>query len=152
MGNYDYVIVGSGIAGLYTALLAQEQGSVLVVTKGSIDDCVPNTVDHAKVGEHLSGDEAPGVAFPGIPVYVVLKGILDRSTVDVVKDRMAKIKLLKAALREGERACNSTRCALPSRRQHCARDFRAPHGPERRAVVPPVGGIHGPALVSHGGL
>ncbi len=38
MNKYDYVIVGSGIAGLYTALLAREQGSVLVVTKGDIDD------------------------------------------------------------------------------------------------------------------
>ncbi|RJO62751.1 MAG: L-aspartate oxidase [Dehalococcoidia bacterium] len=39
MKNYDYVIVGSGIAGLYCALLAREHGSVLLVTKGSIDDC-----------------------------------------------------------------------------------------------------------------
>ena len=39
MNQYDYIIVGSGIAGLYTALLAREQGSVLVITKGSIDDC-----------------------------------------------------------------------------------------------------------------
>lgn len=39
MKQYDYVIVGSGIAGLYTALLAKEQGSVLIITKGSIDDC-----------------------------------------------------------------------------------------------------------------
>ncbi|HUF52680.1 MAG TPA: L-aspartate oxidase [Dehalococcoidia bacterium] len=37
--RYDYVIVGSGIAGLYTAILAREHGSVLVLTKGSIDDC-----------------------------------------------------------------------------------------------------------------
>jgi L-aspartate oxidase len=37
--NYDYIIVGSGIAGLYTALLAKESGSVLVLTKGSIEDC-----------------------------------------------------------------------------------------------------------------
>jgi L-aspartate oxidase len=35
----DYVIVGSGIAGLYAAILAREHGSVLVLTKGSIDDC-----------------------------------------------------------------------------------------------------------------
>ena len=39
MLKYDYVIVGSGIAGLYTALLAHEIGSVLIITKGSIDDC-----------------------------------------------------------------------------------------------------------------
>ena len=37
--QYDYVIIGSGIAGLYTALLAKQHGSVLVITKGSIEDC-----------------------------------------------------------------------------------------------------------------
>ena len=37
--SYDYIIIGSGIAGLNTALLAAEHGSVLVVTKGRIDDC-----------------------------------------------------------------------------------------------------------------
>jgi L-aspartate oxidase len=39
MKQYDYIIVGSGIGGLYTALLARESGSVLVITKGSIEDC-----------------------------------------------------------------------------------------------------------------
>jgi len=39
MSHYDYIIVGSGIAGLYTSLLAREQGSVLILTKGSIDEC-----------------------------------------------------------------------------------------------------------------
>ena len=37
--TYDYLIIGSGIAGLYAAILAREHGSVLVLTKGSIDDC-----------------------------------------------------------------------------------------------------------------
>jgi len=37
--HYDYIIVGSGIAGLYIALLAIKRGSVLILTKGSIDDC-----------------------------------------------------------------------------------------------------------------
>ncbi len=36
---YDYVVVGSGIAGLYIALLAIKRGSVLILTKGSIEDC-----------------------------------------------------------------------------------------------------------------
>jgi L-aspartate oxidase len=39
MNQYDYIVVGSGIGGLYTALLTKEVGSVLVITKGSIDDC-----------------------------------------------------------------------------------------------------------------
>ena len=36
---YDYIIIGSGIAGLNTALLAANHGNVLVITKGRIDDC-----------------------------------------------------------------------------------------------------------------
>ena len=37
--EYDYIIVGSGIAGLNAALLAAEHGRALVVTKGRVDDC-----------------------------------------------------------------------------------------------------------------
>jgi L-aspartate oxidase len=44
---FDYIIVGSGIAGLYTALLAKDHGSVLIITKGGIEDC--NT-KHAQGG------------------------------------------------------------------------------------------------------
>mgnify|MGYP005843156767 CR=1 FL=1 len=50
---YDYLIVGSGIAGLYTALLARQNGRVLVLTKGSIDEC--NT-------RHAQGGVAAAVA------------------------------------------------------------------------------------------
>ena len=39
MNQYDFIVIGSGIGGLYTALLALERGSVLVITKGSIDNC-----------------------------------------------------------------------------------------------------------------
>ncbi|HUT68844.1 MAG TPA: L-aspartate oxidase [Dehalococcoidales bacterium] len=58
MNQYDYIVVGSGIGGLYTALLAKEQGSVLVITKGSIDDC--NT-KHAQGGiaAAISKDDSP---------------------------------------------------------------------------------------------
>ena len=37
--DYDYIIIGSGIAGLNTALLAREHGSALILTKGRVDDC-----------------------------------------------------------------------------------------------------------------
>ena len=39
MKRYDYIVIGSGMAGLYCSLLAQEHGSVLILTKGSIEDC-----------------------------------------------------------------------------------------------------------------
>ncbi len=47
MKQCDYIIVGSGIAGLYDALLLHEAGTVLILTKGSIDEC--NT-KHAQGG------------------------------------------------------------------------------------------------------
>ncbi len=55
---YDYIIIGSGIAGLYTALLAKKHGSVLVITKGSIEDC--NT-RHAQGGiaAPIGRDDSP---------------------------------------------------------------------------------------------
>ncbi len=62
MKHYDYIIVGSGIAGLFTALLAKRHGSVLVITKGSIDDC--NT-RHAQGGiaAAIGRDDSPELHF-----------------------------------------------------------------------------------------
>ena len=64
--RYDYIIVGSGIAGLYTALLAREQGSVLIITKGSIDDC--NT-KHAQGGiaAAIGKDDSPELHLKDTP-------------------------------------------------------------------------------------
>jgi len=47
MNQYDFIVVGTGIAGLYTALQTQNYGRTLILTKGSIDDC--NT-KHAQGG------------------------------------------------------------------------------------------------------
>ena len=35
---YDYIIIGSGIAGLFTALLASKHGSVLLLTKAALEE------------------------------------------------------------------------------------------------------------------
>jgi len=62
MTAYDCIIVGSGIAGLYTALLAQEQGSVLILTKGSIDDC--NTkYAQGGIAAAIGKDDSPELHF-----------------------------------------------------------------------------------------
>ncbi|MDD3869887.1 MAG: FAD-binding protein, partial [Candidatus Cloacimonetes bacterium] len=45
--EYDYLVIGSGIAGLVYALQVSKYGKVAVVTKSSINDC--NT-DHAQGG------------------------------------------------------------------------------------------------------
>src|SRR5512138_3689571 len=38
-GRYAAIVIGSGISGLFVALEARHLGPVLVLTKGSIDDC-----------------------------------------------------------------------------------------------------------------
>ena len=35
---HDYIVIGSGIAGLFTALLASKHGSVLVLTKSALEE------------------------------------------------------------------------------------------------------------------
>jgi len=37
--QFDYVIIGSGIAGLYAALLARKHGRVLIITKSGLEEC-----------------------------------------------------------------------------------------------------------------
>ncbi len=60
--HYDYVVVGSGIAGLYIALLAIERGSVLILTKGSIDDC--NTkYAQGGIAVAMARDDSPSLHF-----------------------------------------------------------------------------------------
>ena len=62
MSQYDYVIVGTGIAGLFAALLAREHGSVLILTKGSIDDC--NTrYAQGGIAAAIGQDDSPALHF-----------------------------------------------------------------------------------------
>ena len=83
MNQYDYIIVGSGIAGLYTALLAKEQGSVLIITKGSIEDC--NT-RHAQGGiaAAISGNDSPEIHFRD--TIAAGDGLCDEEAVRILVD------------------------------------------------------------------
>ncbi len=89
MKRYDYIIVGSGIAGLYTALLAREQGSVLVITKGSIEDC--NT-RHAQGGiaAAIGRDDSPDLHYKD--TIAVGDGLCDEEAVRIlVEEAPARI-------------------------------------------------------------
>ncbi|MBU2536261.1 MAG: L-aspartate oxidase [Chloroflexota bacterium] len=83
MNHYDYIIVGSGIAGLYTALLARERGSVLVITKGSVEDC--NT-RHAQGGiaAAIGRDDSPDLHYKD--TIAAGNGLCDEEAVRILVD------------------------------------------------------------------
>jgi len=86
MNHYDYIIVGSGIAGLYIALLAIERGSVLVLTKGSIDDC--NTkYAQGGIAVAMGKDDSPELHFQD--TMAAGDGLCDAEAVHILTDEAA---------------------------------------------------------------
>jgi L-aspartate oxidase len=85
--NYcDYIILGSGIAGLYIALLAIERGSVLILTKGSIDDC--NTkYAQGGVAVAMGKDDSPELHFND--TMAAGDGLNDAEAVHILTDEAA---------------------------------------------------------------
>jgi L-aspartate oxidase len=85
--NYcDYIIVGSGIAGLYIALLAIERGSVLILTKGSIDDC--NTrYAQGGIAIAMGRDDSPELHFED--TISAGAGLSDAEAVRILTDEAA---------------------------------------------------------------
>jgi len=65
-----------------------------------IDPYVKNTVDYAKVGDHYYSDKAPGVSFVGIPVYALLKGMLDLPIMDGLIEFLTNNEAFKSTLRQ----------------------------------------------------
>jgi len=92
VNQYDYIIVGSGIAGLYTALLAKEQGSVAILTKGNIDEC--NTkYAQGGVAAAIGKDDSPELHFKD--TIAAGDGLCDEETVRILvneaPDRIADL-------------------------------------------------------------
>jgi len=86
MNHYDYIIVGSGIAGLYIALLAIERGSVLILTKGNIDDC--NTkYAQGGIAVAMGKDDSPELHFKD--TMAAGDGLCDAGAVRILTDEAA---------------------------------------------------------------
>jgi L-aspartate oxidase len=86
MKHYDYIIVGSGIAGLYIALLAIERGSTLILTKGSIDDC--NTkYAQGGIAVAMDKDDSPELHFKD--TVAAGDGLCDAEAVRILTDEAA---------------------------------------------------------------
>jgi len=86
MKHYDYIIIGSGIAGLYISLLAIEQGSTLILTKGSIDDC--NTrYAQGGIAVAMGKDDSPELHFKD--TMAAGGGLCDAETVRILTDEAA---------------------------------------------------------------
>ena len=85
--NYcDYIIVGSGIAGLYIALLAMERGSVLILTKGSIDDC--NTkYAQGGIAVAMGKDDSPDLHYKD--TIAAADGLSDAEAVRILTEEAA---------------------------------------------------------------
>lgn len=81
--HYDYIITGSGIAGLYTALLASRHGSVLVITKGNLEES--NTrYAQGGIAAAWSKDDAP--QFHTVDTLIAGDGLCDTDAVRVLCD------------------------------------------------------------------
>jgi len=87
MNHYDYIIVGSGIAGLYIALLAIKQGSILILTKGNIDDC--NTkYAQGGIAVAMGRDDSPELHFKD--TMAAGHGLCDAEAVRILTEEAAE--------------------------------------------------------------
>ena len=79
--NYDYLILGSGIAGLYAALLAAQHGRTAVVTKGPIEE---SNTKYAQGGIAAAVGPGDSVAAHRDDTLAAGAGLCDPAAVDVL--------------------------------------------------------------------
>ncbi|MFN8558172.1 MAG: L-aspartate oxidase [Dehalococcoidia bacterium] len=94
MDRFETIVVGSGIAGLYTAILARELGSVLVLTKSRIDEANTRYAQGgiaAAIGAgdspagHLSDTVAAGAGLVDAEAAAILTGEAADRIADLVR-------------------------------------------------------------------
>src|SRR5262245_38621571 len=80
-GMYDYIVIGSGIAGLFTALRASQHGRVLVVTKSTLEES--NTrYAQGGIAAAIASDDSPRLH--GEDTIAAGAGLCDAGAVDVL--------------------------------------------------------------------
>ncbi|KAB8145173.1 L-aspartate oxidase [Chloroflexia bacterium SDU3-3] len=80
---YDYIIIGSGIAGLYTALRAAQHGSVLVLTKSKLEES--NTrYAQGGIAAAFSPEDSPALHYED--TLIAGAGLCDEAAVRVLTD------------------------------------------------------------------
>lgn len=86
MRHFDYVIVGSGIAGLFAALTAREHGTVLIITKGSLDE---SNTKYAQGGiaAAVGSDDSPDLHFED--TIGAGAGLVDEEAAHILTDEAA---------------------------------------------------------------
>jgi L-aspartate oxidase len=78
---YDYIIIGSGIAGLFTALLASKHGTVLVLTKAALEES--NTrYAQGGIAAAISPSDSPALHFED--TIAAGAGLCDTRAVEVL--------------------------------------------------------------------
>src|SRR5262249_46055183 len=78
---YDYIVIGSGIAGLFTALPASQHGRVLVVTKSTLEES--NTrYAQGGIAAAIASDDSPRLH--GEDTIAAGAGLCDAGAVDVL--------------------------------------------------------------------
>ncbi len=93
--HFEYIIVGSGIAGLYAALMAKQHGDVLVLTKGSIDEA--NTkYAQGGIAAAVASDDSPNLHLED--TLVAGAGLVDEAAATILTkdgpDRIADLARL----------------------------------------------------------
>ena len=78
---YDYLILGSGIAGLYAALLASQHGRTAVITKGPIDE---SNTKYAQGGIAAAVGPGDSAADHLADTLTAGAGLCDRAAVEVL--------------------------------------------------------------------
>jgi L-aspartate oxidase len=91
---HDYIVIGSGIAGLFTALLASRHGSVLVLTKAALEES--NTrYAQGGIAAAMSPGDSPRLHFEDTIASGV--GLCDERAVEVLtREAPARIRDLMA--------------------------------------------------------